>query len=106
MTELGVPEDRIIVIPNGVDSQKFYPIPKFDARKRLALPDGRILLSVASLTANKGLDLLIKAFGRVLQHSHDKNYLLVIAGEGVMRRDPMGQAQERMTRTALTAHHA
>jgi glycosyltransferase involved in cell wall biosynthesis len=38
IVRLGVPEEKISVIPNGVDRCKFSPAPKEEARRRLKLP--------------------------------------------------------------------
>jgi hypothetical protein len=38
MIQLGIPEEKICHIPNGVDARKFFPIPKEQARQVLGLP--------------------------------------------------------------------
>jgi len=60
---LGVPADRIRVIPNGVDGTRFVPADRAAARASLGLPADRpILLAVGNLVEGKGhhriLDLL------------------------------------------------
>jgi glycosyltransferase involved in cell wall biosynthesis len=86
ITRLGIPGDKVSVVPNGVDVQKFYPLKKQSARRALGLPEKRILLSVGNLTANKGLDLLLKAFSRLSNNPAEGDLYLVIIGDGVMRR--------------------
>lgn len=77
--ELGAAPEKISVIGNGVDVQRFQRIDCTDARRKLGLPlGGRILLSVGNLNARKGFDLLLKAFAR-LPHS---DLFLVIVGDG------------------------
>src|SRR5215468_5894119 len=62
MIALHIPEEQIIVISNGVDTEKFCPFSKGEARRKLRLPHHkRILLSVGRLVPLKGFDLLIKA---------------------------------------------
>ena len=81
---LGLPTDKVAVIPNGVDSEKFSPMSKVEARRCVGLPDGPVLLSVGHLTANKGFDLLVRALKMLHQHGeHDLS--LVIIGEGGFR---------------------
>jgi teichuronic acid biosynthesis glycosyltransferase TuaC len=59
---LGAPADRLHVMRNGVDLQRFQPVDPAEARRRLGLPaDARILLSVGHLVALKGNHLLLKA---------------------------------------------
>jgi len=82
---LGLPAEKISVVPNGVNATKFSPSPKDSARRTLSLPHKRIILSVGSLKPVKGFDLLIKAFKTVLTESRDKDLYLVIAGDGPLR---------------------
>ena len=87
MVQLGIPEEKISYIPNGVDAHKFYPTPKAQARRDLGLPNGRMILSVGNLTPNKGFDVLIRSF-RTLADQHDNRDLqLTIVGDGLVRED-------------------
>jgi teichuronic acid biosynthesis glycosyltransferase TuaC len=86
MMQLGTTEEKICVIPNGVDARKFYPIPKEDARKQLELPTKRIMLSVGNLTANKGFNLLIGALKILIEEFYEKDLYLIIVGEGPLRK--------------------
>jgi glycosyltransferase involved in cell wall biosynthesis len=84
MIELGIPSEKISVIPNGVDVKKFYPSVKAEARSILGIPsDRKVILSVGNLTPNKGFDLLIKAL-KILadKGGQEKTPYLVIIGGG------------------------
>lgn len=60
--ELGVSRDKIHVIPNGVDTQRFMPRDKVEARRELGLPtDGRLIVTVAHLGPRKGHRETIRA---------------------------------------------
>lgn len=87
MIQLKVPENKISVIPNGVDVTKFYPVAKEECRRKLGLPDKRVLLSVGELIPRKGFDLLIRALKILNEQFHEKNLYLVIVGEGKLRKD-------------------
>jgi teichuronic acid biosynthesis glycosyltransferase TuaC len=86
MVGLGIPDQKITVIPNGVDTEKFRPLPKKEAREKLGVPlNKKVILSVGHLTQNKGFDLVIKAVKILLQEYHQRNIYLAIVGDGVFR---------------------
>jgi len=62
IVNLGINENKVIVVPNGVDTEKFKPAGKENARKLLNLPlDKNIILFVGALRSIKGVDYLIEA---------------------------------------------
>ena len=85
LVDLGVAEDKIRVIPNGVDAQLFRPVPRDQALQTLGLANsGPIIVSVGSLIPAKGHDLLIKAFGKLV--SRHPGLRLYILGDGPEKR--------------------
>jgi len=85
---MGVPRQKISLIPNGVDQQKFKKIGKAEARQTLGLPEDRaIVLSVGSLNPVKGFDLLIRAFKILVETSATRKPYLVVIGDGPLRKD-------------------
>ena len=85
MVQLGIPEEKISGIPNGVDAEQFYPVPKEQARRELGLPNRRTVLSVGNLTDNKGFDLVIKSFRVLVDRFREKDLQLAIVGDGPCR---------------------
>ena len=84
--EIGVPEERIIVIPNGINTDLFRPMEKENCRKELDLPiEKKIVLFVGNLKPEKGLSTLIKACNQI-NKVEDKKYLLVILGDGQLQK--------------------
>ncbi|MBS7766644.1 glycosyltransferase, partial [Klebsiella pneumoniae] len=82
-----VPADRIVVVPNGIDTQRFYPDPAWRAATRAALgiaPGQRLVLHVGRLVPEKNQRLLLDAFARVAQGSDAQ---LRIAGDGPLRAE-------------------
>jgi teichuronic acid biosynthesis glycosyltransferase TuaC len=80
--ELGIPENKVHVIGNGVDTALFHPGDKLVARKNTGLPaTGKIVLSVGHLVELKGFHLIIAALAK----TEDQTTHLVIVGEGPMR---------------------
>jgi glycosyltransferase involved in cell wall biosynthesis len=83
MVSLGIPSEKISVVPNGVDQNKFSPIEQAEARVQLGLPvSKKIVLSVGGLIPRKGFDLLIHSFSRVTTMVKNGELYLVIVGQG------------------------
>ena len=60
--KMGVSEDHLFVIPNGVDKEVFYPREKTECRQALGLPvKDRLLVTVAHLGHRKGHHEVIQA---------------------------------------------
>lgn len=83
--QYGVPASKRVVIPGGVDTEKFAPaFGKAAARTELGLPSNRpILLTVRRLYARMGLANLVQAMRRVVQERPDT--LLLIGGKGPLQ---------------------
>jgi glycosyltransferase involved in cell wall biosynthesis len=82
----GIKGDKLNVIFNAVDTEKFHPI--LNAReyflKTYCVPDNKVLfLFLGGLRIEKGVDYLLLAFKELCKYHH--NVFLVIAGEGNYR---------------------
>lgn len=79
--------DKVVVIPNGVDTGRFRPDVSGDRiREEYGLQGLKVVLFVGALTqwhAYKGLDVLLKAF-RIARGSLPEAKLLIV-GDGEMR---------------------
>jgi glycosyltransferase involved in cell wall biosynthesis len=86
MKKLGVPDAKIEVIPNGIDTEEFHRMDRKQARRYLGLPeDGLMLLSVGGLAHHKGFHLLIAAVAELAPRHPDLK--LYIVGDGAYRAD-------------------
>jgi len=81
----------IVVIPSGVDIDKFRKQQKGYLRKKLSIENGKILLYVGRLEKEKSVDFLIKAFK--LTHDKDPQANLVLVGDGKMKKSLEQEAQ-------------
>lgn len=79
---LGVPEEQISLIPNGVDTQRFRPdVDGRPFRQRLGLPDDtRLVGMVSRLVREKGADQFLRVATRVTSAHRDVHF--VLAGDG------------------------
>jgi len=78
-------KDRVVVIPNGVDTQRFNPeIPGEEIRHRLGVDREKIVLFVGALTQwhrYKGLDVLIQAMALMRDQVPEARLVIVGAGQ-------------------------
>ncbi|HXX74402.1 MAG TPA: glycosyltransferase family 4 protein [Nitrospiraceae bacterium] len=75
---LDIPASKVVVIPNGVDPNRFYPSDKTASRRRLGLPlEGRILLSVGRLHMSKGHPTLVEALALIRDKFPDLTLYIV-----------------------------
>ena len=76
-------ERKLDIIPPGVDTSHFYPIPSDEAKQFLGLkPDDRMVLFVGRIEPLKGVDTLIEAMSCLNLKDHKLPvHLAIIGGE-------------------------
>jgi glycosyltransferase involved in cell wall biosynthesis len=75
---LGLPADRVRVIPNGVDTTVFSPMPRSEARRSCGLPESAtVLLTVAGLYEGKGQHIVIDLLPALAAHFPGVLYVMV-----------------------------
>jgi glycosyltransferase involved in cell wall biosynthesis len=81
----------IKILPMGVDTSVFNDrLDKEEARKKLEIPSGKILLFVGAIREKKGLEYLIKAMPEMLEA--ENSITLVVAGSGPLLKSCRTQA--------------
>jgi glycosyltransferase involved in cell wall biosynthesis len=80
----GLPQDKSMMIPNGVDTEVYTRIENdlTSFRSRFALPEEKIVLFVGRLVYEKGVHVLVNAVPKVLEKTNAK---FVIVGSGYMK---------------------
>ena len=94
---LGIDDRKIRVVPNGVDSDMFHPIPKSIARAALGLPadpETQWLVTVGGLVERKGFHRVIECLPK-LRDAFPKLGYLVIGGPS-----PEGNWSDRLKNLA------
>lgn len=77
--QMGVSEERIVVIPNGIDLERFNNQPKKNTfRNKWDISENNIVLYLGRLHKRKGIDYLIKSFSLI--RDEIKDIKLVLAG--------------------------
>lgn len=99
--EHGVTADRIDVVPNGVDPERYYPKDASALRSELGLTGKRVLLTIGRLVERKGIDTVLAALPALSRAHADLVYVIVGDGPDKARIESLVaehgvQAQVRM----------
>jgi glycosyltransferase involved in cell wall biosynthesis len=76
----GIPESKIVVIPNGIDVAAYTTAPPLDRAELGVAPGRRLMTFVGRLHAQKGLDWLLELLPGVLSQVPDVDVVLVGRG--------------------------
>src|SRR2546428_7526343 len=89
----GLEEERIRVIPNGIDPSELIPVADLDSlRRRFAEPHERLVLLVGRLVYEKGFQLALEALPGLIERLADVRF--VVAGSGTHEQELRAQANE------------
>jgi len=89
MTDYGFPGRKLVTIRHGIDLERFRPDEKGrdDIRRQWGIPpDAFVFGSVRRFVREKGLDVLIEAFARLMAEAPDCSARVVLVGEGPEER--------------------
>ncbi len=109
MAEHGVPEDKVVSVPRGVDLRRFNPDVVEDQRLQalradwgVAPDENRLILLLAGrLTRWKGHLLIMQALARLKAETGQDQVLLIMAGDDQGRRAYVHELQAAITNHAL-----
>ncbi len=81
---LGATPEKVHVIPNGIDTETFYPLSQAEAKRRLGLAaEDRWLVSVGRLDHNKGQWLILEALQQIgARELRQRRIKLALIGQG------------------------
>ncbi|NBC13103.1 MAG: glycosyltransferase [Gammaproteobacteria bacterium] len=92
--KMGVAPERIELIVNGVDAERFQPGPKpVGLLERYGLAGKRVLLTVGRLVERKGIDTTIRALPEILARCPQTRYLVVGTGDYRAELEALALAQ-------------
>jgi len=89
--DLGVPPEKVEVIPNGVNLEKFNPKVK-SIKKNLGIKEDRIVAFFGRVWKVKGVEYLVKAVPLVVNKISNVKFLIV--GEGPQKESLMKLAED------------
>ena len=91
---------RVVIVPPGVDTGRFYPIPADEAREFIGVPlCGRMILFVGRIEPLKGLEVLFQAISMMRKRGAliDESFCLtVIGGEPDASSETMSAEMARL----------
>ncbi|PKN91363.1 MAG: glycosyltransferase family 1 protein [Chloroflexi bacterium HGW-Chloroflexi-6] len=89
---------KVTIIPPGVDTCHFYPIPTDEAKEYIGIPkDDRMVLFVGRIEPLKGVDTLIKAMSCLrITEIERPAYLVVIGGDPNVPAEQMSVEMARL----------
>jgi glycogen(starch) synthase len=99
----GVEEEKVSVIPNGIDPDDLQPHDEPELRRlraQFAAPSENLVLLIGRLVYEKGFQLALEAMPRVLRALPDTRFL--VAGSGTHEEELRRQAED----LGLTGHGA
>lgn len=101
----GIKEERIVPIPNGVDTNVFQPIGSEDSqrilRQKLGLPDGVLITFTGCIERRKGIHKAVAAFSRIA--SQNSNVHLLLIGPSGTEQEYTAFVQEEISRSGMSA---
>ena len=99
----GLEEDRIAVIPNGIDPSELVPVDDLDAlRARFAEPDERLVLLVGRLVYEKGFQLALEALPGLIERLGNVRFIVAGSGTAEARPQAPGLRARASTSTACS----
>lgn len=95
LNSIGVPRERILLVPNGVDRERVHSVPRGlpgTIRERFGLGDKPLLVYVGSLSlANHCVDLMLRAFATAWQRRPNLRLVLVGGGEDMVSMQALAE---------------
>lgn len=98
--DLGVPEERTLVVGNGVDAARFQCLPRAACRRELNIPvEAPVLVSVGALTERKGFHRVIELLPAL--RARWPNLLYLVVGGSGPEGDWRGRLEADVSRRGL-----
>lgn len=91
IVEKGIPQERVLLLTNGVDLSLFTPLPQVQARAELGWEDRFTLLYAGTYGLSHGLSVVIEAAAHLREY---RDIHFVFLGDGVEKTRLVARARE------------
>ncbi len=102
----GIDPHKVVIIPPGVNTHHFYPIPQDEAKEAIGIPTtDRMALFVGRIEPLKGLDTLIRAMAilkKTCTSFRCPHYLVIIGGDREENHDQLSIEMEGLQNLCQT----
>jgi glycosyltransferase involved in cell wall biosynthesis len=88
----GLSQERVFLLPNGVDTNRFRPLPRDECRAELGWDERYTVLYAGTMGLAHGLGTVLDA-ATTLRHESDIRFVLI--GDGAAKPDLMAEAARR-----------
>jgi len=78
-----VPADRLAVVPPGVDTLVFRPVPRSQARAEVGHAGRRLFVFAGRLEPLKGVDVILRALAQLTANGRHRDVRLLVLGNNV-----------------------
>lgn len=100
LADIGAPQERLVVLRNGVDAQRFRPEQQDLARQRIGIDGAPLLLTVGNLVPLKRHALIIDSLAQIRQQHPGAR--LAIVGAGMLRPELEALCRDAGLSSAVT----
>lgn len=81
--QMGVNEDKIVTVPNGVDIEAFKNLPAYGKfREKYNVKEKHMILFLGQICKRKGIDFLIKAFSELTKEMSEVALIIIGSDSG------------------------
>jgi glycosyltransferase involved in cell wall biosynthesis len=100
---LGVPGDKVEVVGNGVDANKFHPVDRAACRQALGLAlDAPVLIGVGGLVERKGFHRVVEVLPSLIERFPELVYLII--GGPSAEGNNQAELEAQVARLGLERH--
>ena len=94
LLDLGIPDEKILVKHNGIDTERFYPRDRYECRRELGLePGGKHIVFVGYLIERKAVNYLLDAVA-LMRKRGEGGFTVHLVGAGPLEEALRSQTTE------------